>query len=115
MQFNPVEFHEIKKAVKSWVESIRLPENLRALLDVAYRIEGRSIEIFMVQPQWRGEGSGKKEIPIVKISHIHDKEEWWIYCMRVTQKWALYDKAKTLSNALVIVHLDKHGCFFGSG
>jgi len=115
MQFNPIEFHEIKKDVKSWVESIRPPENLRALLDVAYRIEGRSIEIFMVQQQWRGRVVKKKEIPRVKISHIHDKKEWRIYCMRVTQKWALYEKAKTLSNALGIVHLDKHGCFFGSG
>ncbi|MGP3159435.1 DUF3024 domain-containing protein [Serratia marcescens] len=113
MQFNPVELHQIKKDVKSWVESIRPPENLRALLDIAYRIQGRSIEIFMVQSQWRGGGPRKKEIPTVKISHIHAPAEWRIYCMRVTQKWALYDRAKTLSDALGIVHLDQHGCFFG--
>ncbi|HBC5194910.1 hypothetical protein I5P77_22655 [Serratia ureilytica] len=35
--------------------------------------------------------------------------------MQVTQKWALYDRAKMLSDALRMVHLDKHGCFFGSG
>lgn len=63
MQFNPVELHQIKKDVKSWVESIRPPENLRALLDIAYRIQGRSIEIFMVQSQWRGGGREKKRSP----------------------------------------------------
>jgi hypothetical protein len=116
MQFNPVELHEINKDVKSWVDSIRPPENLRALLDVAYRIEERSIEIFMVQSQWRrGAGREKKEIPTVKISHIHAPAEWRIYCRRVTQKWALYERAKTLNDALGIIHLDKHGCFFGSG
>ncbi|HGM5420067.1 TPA: DUF3024 domain-containing protein [Serratia liquefaciens] len=110
MIFSKLELHDIKKALWPLMEKIRPHQQLRALLDVAYRIDGRNIEIFMVQPQL---GSEPHETSTVKISHIRDQDEWRVYCMRITQKWALYDKAKTLDDALEIVSIDKHGCFFG--
>lgn len=45
MIFSKLEIHEIKKDLWLLMEKIRPQEPFRTLLDISYRIEGRSIEI----------------------------------------------------------------------
>ncbi|MFN1149462.1 DUF3024 domain-containing protein [Serratia liquefaciens] len=113
MTFDKLELHEVKKEIEAFVEIIRPPKGFRKTLDVAYRIYDQSIEIFMIQPQGNSKTNELIERPTVKICRIREQQEWRVYCMRSTQKWALYEKTKTLVDALNVVRTDQHCCFFG--
>ncbi|ANS41637.1 DUF3024 domain-containing protein [Serratia inhibens] len=113
MAFNDLEFHAVKKEVEAFVESRRPPVHIRPELDITYKINNQTIGILEVRPQWNGESGEMMEHPVAKITYVRSQKAWNVYWMRASLKWELYEKAKTLGNALEIVRTDQHGCFFG--
>jgi len=113
MAFNDLEFHAVKKEVKAFVESIRPPAHVRNELDIVFTIDDQSIEIGEKRPVWRGEPDEFSVLTSAKITYVRTQKEWKLYWMRASEKWELYQTADTLSDALEMVRIDAHGCFFG--
>lgn len=113
MAFNDLEFHAVNKEVASFVESIRPPEHVRNELDIVFTIDDQSIEIGEQRPVWRGEPGEFSVLTSAKITYVRTQKVWNLYWMRASEKWELYQTADTLSDALGMVRIDAHGCFFG--
>ncbi|WP_329909905.1 DUF3024 domain-containing protein [Serratia quinivorans] len=113
MAFNDLEFHAVKKEVEAFVESRRPPVHIRPELDITYKIDDQTIEILEVRPLWNGKPGEMMERTTAKISYVRSQKVWNVYWMRASLKWELYEKAKTLGDALEIVHTDQYGYFFG--
>lgn len=93
----------------------RPPQHIRDQLDIGYRIEGQSIEIFEIRPDWR-DGSVRRESPVAKATFVRIKGIWKVFWMRADQKWHSYEpkaQVNTLKEFLGAVDRDAHGCFFG--
>ena len=53
MALSEFETKRVEKMVAQFVEKHRPPQNIRNKLDLAFRVEGQSVEIFEVRPVWR--------------------------------------------------------------
>jgi hypothetical protein len=93
----------------------RPPLHLRELVREGQRIEGQTIDLFLVRAKGTKKG-GAVECPIVRLRYVRSRREWQIFWQRANGKWCSYPPeptAPTLSAALAIVNEDDHGCFFG--
>ncbi|MBU9815510.1 DUF3024 domain-containing protein [Rahnella sp. C60] len=113
MAFNDLEYHAVKKEVEAFVESIRPPAHVRNELDIVFTIDDQSIEIGEKRPVWRGEPGEFSLLTSAKITYVRTQKGWKLYWMRASEKWELYQTADTLTEALEMVRVDAHGCFFG--
>lgn len=113
MAFNDLEYHEVKKEAASFVESKRPPVHIRSKLDMIYSIDNQTVLIAGVRPAIMGKLGDILEEPYVKITYVRSKKTWNLYWMRGTLNWELYSAADTLTEALEMVRVDAHGCFFG--
>ncbi|QII37859.1 DUF3024 domain-containing protein [Rouxiella badensis] len=113
MAFNDLEFHAVKKEVEVFVESIRPPVHIRDGLDIVFTIDDQSIEIGQKRPVWRGEPGEFSVLASVKITYVRTRSEWELYWMRASERWKLYQTVDTLTEALEMVRIDEHCCFFG--
>ena len=103
------------ETLENWLEKNRTAENIRHQIDIGYRIEGLSIYLFEIRPQY------KKPENIVhhdyaKATYVKSSNAWKVYWMRSNLKWYPYDpkpKVKSLKDFLKLVDEDKHGCFKG--
>ncbi len=69
MAFSEFETKKYEKAVKAFIAKNRPLSNIRKELDLSYRLNGQSIEIFEVRPRW----DNPKEImesPVAKATYI---------------------------------------------
>ncbi|WVM92422.1 hypothetical protein ULG90_23265 [Halopseudomonas pachastrellae] len=62
MAISEFEIKKIEKELEAFMKVQRPPAHIRNELDLGYRIEGQSVEIFEVRPQWR-DPSQKTENP----------------------------------------------------
>jgi hypothetical protein len=53
MTFSEFEIKRCEKLVAEFISKRRPPPHIRAQLDLAFRISGQSIEIFVVRPDWK--------------------------------------------------------------
>ncbi|MBN1086529.1 DUF3024 domain-containing protein [Erwinia aphidicola] len=113
MAFNDLEYFAVKKEVRAFVDSIRPPVHVSNELDIVYSIDEQSIEIGERRPVWRGESGEFFVLTSAKITYVRTKKEWRVYWMRASDEWELYQAADTLTDALEMVRIDTHGCFFG--
>lgn len=93
----------------------RPPPHIREQLDVGYKMEGQSIEIFEIRPDWK-DGSVRQEFPVAKATFVRIKGIWKVFWMRADLKWHSYEpkaEVNTLKEFLSAVDRDEHGCFFG--
>lgn len=113
--FDDLERQRVRKAVRSFVEARRPPEHLRGELDLGYRIEGQSVEIFEIRPQW-DDPSTKIEGSVAKATYVRSRDVWKIYWKRADLRWHGYHpnpEVETIDEVLTIVDADDHACFFG--
>lgn len=113
MAFNDLEYHAVKKEVTAFVESIRPPAHIRNELDIVFSINEQTIEIGEKRPPWQGDPGEFSVLTSEKITYVRTQKEWKLYWMRASEKWELYETADTLTEALEMVRVDAHGCFFG--
>lgn len=93
----------------------RPPERVRSLMRDGQRIAGHSIELFFVRPQWNNPSRTIEEA-IAKLTYVRTRGHWRIFWQRADLKWHAYPEqrtARSLAEALRVVHEDKFCCFFG--
>lgn len=115
MAFSEFELKKHEKEVRTFVDSRRPPPNIRAEVDLDFRINGQSVEIFEIRQFWSN-SSEKIEEPIAKATYIKTKKIWKVYWQRADLKWHRYDpdpEVKTLKEFLELVDRDEYACFFG--
>lgn len=58
-----------EKALTDFMARRRPPPHIRDQLDLGYRIEGQSIEIFGISPDWK-DNSVRQECPVAKATFV---------------------------------------------
>lgn len=115
MALSELERKRCAKVVGEFIESRRPPPHIRPQLDLGFRLEGQSVEIFEVRPYWR-DSSERIEKPVAKATYVKRASEWRIYWQRADLKWHRYDPhpiASSLEEFLEVVDEDACCCFFG--
>jgi hypothetical protein len=104
-----------QKLVAQFIETRRPPQHIRAELDLAFRINGQSVEIFEVRSHWKDK-SKVLEQPVAKATYNKSKRNWKVFWQRADLKWHGYKpnpEVASIENFLALVQKDEHACFFG--
>ncbi len=115
MALSEHERYRFEKPVRTYIESRRPPAHIRPELDLAYRFEGQSVEIFELRPAYQSPNE-IIETSIAKATYVKVKRIWQIYWMRADLKWHRYDPQATVPSVeefLAVIDHDQYGCFFG--
>lgn len=115
MAFSELEIARCEKILSKYVESARPPPELRAQVDLAFRVHGQSVEIFEIRPRW-DDPNDKVECPIAKATFVKRGNLWRVYWQRADLRWHRYQpepEAASLEHFLEIVERDEYACFFG--
>ena len=115
MAFTPEELVRYQKMVEAYIEKRRPPEHLRHQIDLSFRIQNQSIEIFEIRPGFM-DPLKKIENSIAKTTWVSSRQVWRIFWQRADLKWHSYGplpEVKTLKQFIDEVDADPSGCFFG--
>lgn len=116
MAFSEIELKRCEKIVDAYVQRKRPPPHIRKELDISFRINGQSVEIFEVRPAWQGETGEFIEHGVFKTTYVKRSDSWKIYWLRADLKWHRYEpdaEVDTLEDALAVCERDEYGCFYG--
>ena len=84
-------------------------------LDLTFRIQGQSIEIYEVRRHWQDKTKMLKH-PIAKATYNKSKRNWKVYWQRADLKWHSFEpspEVESIEDFLALVQTDQYGCFFG--
>lgn len=81
MPFSEFEIKRLQKIVGRYVKKNRPPANIRKEVDLSFRIEGQSVEIFEIRPLWN-KPEEKIEEPVAKATFVMSRKMWKIYWQR---------------------------------
>ena len=115
MALSEFEIKRYEKSVKAFIDKNRPPAHIRKELDLGYKLENQSIEIFEIRPRW----DNPKEIietPVAKATYVKTQGIWKVYWQRADLKWHSYEPhpiAENIEDFLEVVESDEHACFFG--
>lgn len=115
MAFSEFETKRYEKIIGQFIEQRRPPPHIRDQLDLGFRVQDQSVEIFEIRPVWREPGK-KMESPVAKATYVKTQDVWKIYWQRADLKWHSYDlnpEVETLEEFLAIVEKDECACFWG--
>ena len=115
MALSEFEIKKCEKELEAFMTIRRPPAHIRPELDLGYRIENQSIEIFEIRPQWQNP-TETMELPVAKTTYVKTQNCWKVYWQRADLKWHAYEpkpKVKRLSDFLELVKEDRYACFFG--
>ena len=116
MPFNELETQKIKNTIEAeYMAKRRPPAHIRAELDMGYRIEGQSVFLFEIRPNYLDK-TEIMQLEFAKITFVKKQKIWKLYWMRQDLKWHRYDplsETPSLENALAEVISDPYACFFG--
>ena len=115
MALSEFETRKAEKLVGEYVEKRRPPPHIRNEVDLGFRVEDQSVEIFEIRPVWR-DPTQKMEAAIAKATYVRNKRVWKVYWQRADLKWHRYEpdpEVKTLEEFLALVEEDEYACFFG--
>lgn len=115
MALSELEIKKCEKLVGKYVERHRPPPHMRNELDLAYRIENQSVDIFEIRPWWKNPEK-KIEEPVAKAIYVKSRGTWKIYWQRADLKWHLYEpqpEVTSLEAFLDEIEKDEYACFYG--
>lgn len=116
MAFNPVEIAEHTALIEEMIWSKRRPPlHLRDKVREGQRIEGSTVELFMVRPRF-SRPQEYYEAPIAKARYVKTQKVWLVFWQRADLKWHRYapqPEVKSLSAFLALVQADEYSCFWG--
>ncbi|MEX0360298.1 MAG: DUF3024 domain-containing protein [Allomuricauda sp.] len=115
MALTEFEIEKIKLAMEGFMEKRRPPERIRNELDLGYRIEKQSVEIFEIRDLWNRPGEKIKEM-VAKATFVKSANNWKIYWQRADLKWHRYDpnpEVQDFEKFLEVVDKDELCCFWG--
>lgn len=115
MALSEHERHRFEKPVRAYIDARRPPPDIRPELDLAYRCEGQSIEIFEIRPAFQNPDE-TIEISIANATYVKSRKIWKIFWKRADLIWHRYDPqptVPTVEDFIKIIDRDQYGCFFG--
>jgi len=115
MSLSEFELKRTKKLVAAFVEKHRPEPHIRQNVDLCFRQEGQSVEIFEIRPRWNSPKE-KHEIQIAKATYVKTRQCWRVFWQRSDLKWHRYDanpEVRLVEDFLALVERDEFGCFFG--
>jgi hypothetical protein len=115
MAIDTIQTLEVIEVMENFLSSNRPPEDIRHELDLGYKIDGQSIVVFEIRPQWN-KPEVILEFPVAKTTFIKSKNIWKVFWKRSNLKWDGYPPKPTVKNLQAFTKLveeDKHHCFFG--
>lgn len=115
MPLNDVQKKRIERDIAAFVELRRPPRHMRAQVDLGFRFDGRTIELFEIRPRW-DKPKQKIEEAVAKARYLQSRDKWLVYWQRADFKWHKYGpqpEVKSLKAFLALVDRDEYGCFFG--
>jgi hypothetical protein len=115
MAFSELERKRYERDLARFMERRRPPVHIRPELDLEYRFDGQSVEIFETRPD-RRDRTAKGEAPVAKATYVRTQDYWRVFWMRRDLKWHAYEpnaKVRSLADFLAVVDRDDHCCFFG--
>ncbi len=105
----------IHSQIKNFVEDMRPPKEIRNQLDIGYKYEKFTLEIFEIRPHFEL----KDKIihsSFARTKFNKSKNCWKVYWMRASGKWELYEPNPELDHIkdfFTLVDEDKYHCFKG--
>lgn len=115
MPLSELERKRCERDLQHFLERRRPPPHVRKDLDLGYKIEGQSVEIFEIRPDWRDK-SVSRTTSVAKATFVRARNHWRVYWLRRDLKWHSYEPAsqvRSLEEFLAVVDQDEHCCFFG--
>lgn len=115
MTVSEFEIKRIEKIMVEYLDKIRPPVHIRNELDIAFRIENQSVELFEIRPAFQRPDQ-KIEHAIAKATYVKRAKKWRLYWMRADLKWHRYKPVPEVNNLeefIKIVEEDTFGCFYG--
>jgi hypothetical protein len=115
MALSEFEIKRTEKLVGQFVEKHRPEPQRRSQLDIGFRLDGQSFEIFEIRPQWNNP-SKKIEGPVAKATYVKSRKTWNLFWKRADNKWHRYKPfptSKSLEKILEAIETDEFGCFWG--
>ncbi|SEQ03073.1 Protein of unknown function [Amphritea atlantica] len=115
MAISEFETKRCEKELEKFLDDHRPPPHIRNEVDLAYRIENQSVEIFEIRSGWDNPNE-KIEIPIAKATYVKKNGIWKIFWQRQDLKWHSYTPMPTVKyfeEFLAVVGEDANSCFFG--
>ena len=115
MAISEFEVKRCERELNKFLEARRPPLSIRHELDMGYRINNQSIEIFSIRPDWQ-DSTKVMEESHAKVSYVKSKSVWEIFWQRADLKWHSYEPTPTvryLEDALNAIKDDQYACFFG--
>lgn len=115
MAFTEEELERYQKTINAYVEKRRPPMHLRGQVDLSFRINNQSIELFEIRSVFN-DSQRTVEIPIAKTTWVRTQEVWRIFWQRADMKWHGYTprpEVGTLEEFIDVVEADEYACFFG--
>ena len=115
MALSEFELRRCERDLARFMERRRPPEHIREQLDIGWRIESQSVQIFCIRPDWH-DSTLTRETPVAKATFVRTQNHWRVFWMRRDLKWHGYEPhqvVRSLEHFLQIVDRDEHCCFFG--
>jgi len=115
MMLSQLEQKQCEKIIGTFVESRRPPSHMRAQIDVGFRINGQSVEIFTVTPRFDNPNE-PIEHAVAKATFVRSTGRWRVFWQRADLKWHRYEPAPEVSSLEKFIELvgeDDHSCFWG--
>jgi hypothetical protein len=89
MALNDIERKRVENTVGAFVEKHRPPAHLREQVDLAFRFDGKSVELFEIRPRWDTPTEIVEE-SVAKARYMKSRDEWLVYWQRADLKWHKY-------------------------
>jgi hypothetical protein len=115
MALSEFEQKRCEKIVGAFIESRRPPAHVRPKVDLGFRLDGQSVEIFEIRPRWNNPKE-KLEHSVAKATFVKSTGAWRVYWQRADLKWHRYEPAPEVGSLEEFVELvgeDKNACFWG--
>ena len=112
MAFSELERKRHERDIAKFMERRRPPPEIRPKLDLGFRLEGQSIELFEIRP----DSAKTMESAVAKTTFVRSQNRWKIYWMRRDLKWHGYEPAPEVHSLEAFLHVvdrDEYCCFFG--
>lgn len=105
----------IEVQIKEFVDSIRPSVEIRDKVNIGYRFEKNTMELFEIRPRLDKQDE-KVELPFAKARFYKSQSIWKLYWMRANGRWEFYETGvdvTSIDTVFTIIKEDKHGCFSG--
>lgn len=116
MAFSPTEIADHASLVEEMIWSKRRPPlHLRDKVREGQRIEGSTVELFMMRPNFSNPRCWHEEA-VAKARYVKTRKVWLVFWQRADLKWHRYQpqpEVGSLAAFLALVQADEYSCFWG--